>query len=351
MLTRIARQAFFTGLIIALTSGSMRGADEPSEPTRSPYYGVGASSFIFLITKPGVHKELGLGEPEFKELLESLREIDPKHAAFRTPEEQQRVRAMNDETQRQSEAAIEKALSKEQFRRFQQLEMQRLGGRAILLPDTAQKLALTAEQQETLEKIKEQFRRSGQASRNVVAAGAPVPNAEEVAARLERYNADLSAVLTPAQSNQFKEMSGAPFKFPAAYGGLRRVLAPEVQKELGLSEEDAATLAQSLTAIQREGYANVARRFEERPSQADQRRQFEMILDTVRSSLTIAQWNRLQELQLQELGIESLQQYGDQDIRLLRDVSNSFNKSGMTFDFRMVRNRAGLIDQGNRGIV
>jgi hypothetical protein len=119
------REGFVTGLILAIASAAMA---QDGDKHRTPYYGGGGSSLISLLTKPGVQAELDLGEAGSKSLLGSLQEIDPKHIAFWTLEERRQNRTLYDETTRKSETAIQKLLSEDQFRRFQQVEARYLGG-------------------------------------------------------------------------------------------------------------------------------------------------------------------------------------------------------------------------------
>src|SRR5436190_11827689 len=121
------RSALIPGLILAFAAAAAAQNDNnPGDAPRKPYFGAGGSTLIFLLTKPGVQDELGLDKSESQKLLESLRKIDPTHSSFRTPEVRKKVSAIVDETERKSEAAVQKSLSEEQFRRFQQLEAQYL---------------------------------------------------------------------------------------------------------------------------------------------------------------------------------------------------------------------------------
>jgi hypothetical protein len=184
------------------------------------------------------------------------------------------------------------------------LEAQYLGGRALLIPKTAEQFELTAEQKEKLEPIQKEFVLTGQ-------AGAPRLTDEAASVRLEKYKSDLLAVLTPEQTNRWQAMTGAPFTAPKSFSGpsWRLVLVSEVQKELGLSEDDATTLVQSLAAIRKEEFEERSSTL--RPNRAgrprdDGIRQSQKVIDTVGKSLTVSQWNRLQELVLQDQGVEAL---------------------------------------------
>ncbi|MBS0206989.1 MAG: hypothetical protein JSS49_29285 [Planctomycetes bacterium] len=291
------RAALIPGFIFAWVAvAAAQSDDKANAPSRTPYYGSGGSTLIFLLTKPGVQQELRLEDSASQKLLASLRELDPTHVSFRTPDEKRWFAELRVETERKSKAAIQKSLSEEQFRRLQELEAQYLGGRVLLSPKTADRFALTADQQERLRAISAEFGYTGQ-------AGAPRLSAEEASARMEKYNSDLLAVLTPDQMNQWKAMSGAPFKFPKSLSGpsWRLIYVPEVQTELGLSEDEVAALVQSLAAIQKE---DSRARFGRGPAQAPGNHQ--QVIDTVRHSLSVAQWNRLQELILQQHGVELL---------------------------------------------
>lgn len=289
--------ALIPGLILTLAAAAAAQNDDNLNDPRTPYYGHSGSTLILLLARPSVTEELRLDESESKTLLASLREIDPTHSSFRTPEERQKFRTIRDETIRKSVAAIQKSLSEQQFLRFQQLEAQYLGGRALLNPKIAEQLALTDEQHEKLKPIIKEFGVTG-------GPGAPRLSEEQAAVRVEKYKTDLLAVLTPEQMNEWQAMTGAPFKVPKSFSGpsWRLVLLPEVQQELGLSEAGAATLAQSLAQVQKEqGRLMFAGR-----APANGIDQSQQIIDAVRSSLAVSQWNRLQELILQENGVESL---------------------------------------------
>ncbi len=310
------RGTLIAGMILAFAAAAVAQEDaNRSETSRSPNYGPGGSTLITLVAKPGVQTEIGLAEPESKRLLDLLREIDPTHSAFRTPEDKQqefaRELAIQEEIKRKSEAAIQKSLSEEQFQRLQQLELQDRGGVALLNPEIARRLALTAEQQKTLETIKEEFRRAVQASRNGAASGTPRTGDEAASTRVDKFKTDLLAVLTPEQANQWQAMTGAPFvipKFIRRYS-FHLVISPEVQKELGLADDEAAALVQSLDAIEREENKIRGETFRlrwEASSPDDRRRQSRQIVDTVKSSLTVSQWNRLQEVILQQRGMSVL---------------------------------------------
>lgn len=294
------RNVFVSGLILAFATAAVaQEGDKLNDLPRLPFYGSDGSTLIAQLVKPGVQEELRLDESKSKPLLDSLREIDPKHVAFRTPEDRQQIIKIRDEVTQKSQAAIQKFLSEEQFRRFQQVEMQYLGGRALLTAEIAQKFALTAEQQERLKAI-----------RNAFVAGASGPNNEDSSVRVERYKNDLLAVLSPDQIIQWKAMTGAPFKVPQSFSGpsWRLVFEPEVQKELGLSETGVAMLRHSLTLVQIEGAKERSRSGEDWGGRdpADRKRKSQQIIDTVRSTLAVSQWNRLQELILQQIGPESL---------------------------------------------
>lgn len=291
-----ARHAIITGLILACAQLAMAQDDGQ---TRTPYYGAGGSTLFSMVAMPGVQKELGLDDAVSKTLMDALREIDPKHPAFRTPEDRQKINKIANETERKTEEAMQKALTKEQLQRLEQMEMQHLGGRALLIAKYAEKWDLTDEQQERLATIRSSFN-----------SDASLQNGEDSPTRLKRYKNDLLAVLTSEQLKQWNEMLGTPFKVPPFSGpAWRLLLVPEVQKEIGLSDDVARGLEESVAAIQKEGSAEVFRAISTGPGNrdlAESRRRSQQTIDVVRSSLTALQWNRLQELILQQTGPLSL---------------------------------------------
>lgn len=309
----IGRSVLIGGLLVTFVVAAVGQDDNPrSEPPRTPFYGSIGSTLISMLTRNGVQKEIQLDNSASHTLLESLREIDPTHIAFRTSEEQQQqfadIKTWENETRQKSVAAVQKSLTEEQFRRYRELDAQYLGGRALLVPETAQQLELTTAQKEKLARIDRDFRLASRPGR--FAADAPRRSEEQENARLEKLKADLLAVLTQPQTNQWNEMIGAPFTIPKSFGGesWRLILMAEVHKELGLSEVEGAALVQSLESVRKQVLeeTNPFRLNRTPGTPADRTRQSQQIIDTVKSSLTISQWNRLQELILQDRGVESL---------------------------------------------
>lgn len=292
------------GSIIAITAlGWAQEQADHIQGVKLPYYSLVPSKLIWLITKPGIQKELGIDEAESQKLLASLRSIDRTNVALQTPEEKKQrtaaIVALNNEMRRGAEEAISKSISEDQLQRFQQLQLQVLGSRALVSLQGAERLArqlsLTAEQRERLKKVQEDFR------------------AKRLSAITEEYEADLVAVLTPEQTIRWNEMMGTPFQMPKSYMGnasWEMIYVPEVQKELGLNEDEVETLVQALAVIRNrvikeKGQEAYGSNRDGNPP-GDRSRRAQELVATVKSSLTIAQWNRLQELILQEAGLESL---------------------------------------------
>jgi hypothetical protein len=127
---------------------------------------------------------------------------------------------------------------------------------------------------------------------------------------VKKYQADLVAVLTTEQKQQWERMQGQPFEFPKNLSsGTELILVPQVHRELGMPDADAAKLVKSLMDLRRQMHENLDRnRIKEDTNRplGDRIKEFNLINDTIRSSLTPAQWNRLQELCLQRQGVRSL---------------------------------------------
>lgn len=292
----------------AMTVAAVAQQDgNPPQPPPVPNYSASSSALMAVAAMPDVHRELGLTDGEAQQLMQALRGIDPQRVALQTPEERQRraeqFALQMEETRKKMHEAIQTALTAAQLQRLRELELQRIGGRALLQPAVAEELQLTAEQQQQIQPLMEEFVRSG--SRN-----AEPRTPAESRARVEKYNMDLIAVLTTEQRRQWEKMQGEPFALPQNLSPIRElVLVPKVQQELGLPEADAAKLTQTLEELQRQRFQNLRPpRAEEDPDRrfAESRKRFDRTVETLRSSLTVAQWNRLQELSLQRQGVEAL---------------------------------------------
>lgn len=197
--------------------------------------GFGGGGAAGLLAMPEVQKEIGISEADVTKLTEELRALRPERAAggnredFRSLSEEQRnarreeMRKQMAEIGKKTDEKIKATLTEAQYKRLNELRIQREGVGALGREDVAEKLKLTTEQKEQIAKLQEESR--PQFGRNRGEGGnegeRPArPNLEEMRARRDKLNADVVALLTPEQKTAWESMQGAKFEFPAPnFGG------------------------------------------------------------------------------------------------------------------------------------
>jgi len=186
---------------------------------------------VGILRMPEVQKELGLDEAKKKEataIVEKTEEELRGSVNFRelqglsNEERQKKMEELGKKREEANQKALDqlaKVLDAKQLERFKQLRLQREGVTALARPEVAQKLELSQEQKDKIKKIQDEARQAagnfGQLSdeerRDFFA------KAEE---RRQKVNADVLAVLTPSQKENWDKMLGAKFEFPrGGFGG------------------------------------------------------------------------------------------------------------------------------------
>lgn len=195
-------------------------------------FGVGG-----LVAMPEVQKELGLSEADAKKLTDALQELRPQRGegggnreGFRNLSEEEREKRMaefrkqGEEIAKKSEEKIKSSLTDAQWKRLNELRVQREGTMALERTEIADKLKLTSDQKEKIKTLnaegRPQFGRGGPGGGGSNAGGGERPSREEMQARRDKRNADILAVLTPEQKTAFENLKGAKFEFPERqFGG------------------------------------------------------------------------------------------------------------------------------------
>jgi len=204
------RSIFALGCLMALVVSAASGQDQEkprasqggnaSPPSAS---GGGMNDVVMLLLMPEVHKELGLDDAKKKEVAELLektrQEVKPWSSGFEAQsneEAQKKVEEFSKKGEEPNKKTIErlgKILDAKQLERFQQLRLQYRGIAAIAGPEVAEKLGLSQEQSEKVEKIQKGY-----------PGGLKTPPEGE-----ER----LLAVLTAGQKESWEKMLGKKFDF------------------------------------------------------------------------------------------------------------------------------------------
>ncbi len=193
-----------------------------------------------LISMPEVQKELAITDDQktlINEMQEDLRGQGgqrPDFGSFRDMSEAEREKAMaemrkrGEERNKQAEDALKVILSDTQFARYNELQIQRQGLMALTRPDVSEKLALSKEQTDKIESLREAARpERGQFGGGRRPEGQPEGERpdframmEQARERQQKLEADTLAVLTPEQKTKWEQMQGKKFDFPQpSFGG------------------------------------------------------------------------------------------------------------------------------------
>jgi Spy/CpxP family protein refolding chaperone len=122
---------------------------------------------------------------------------------------------------------MEEILTKEQVLRLRQINLQIMGGRALMVPEYQKELGLTTEQIDKLQALQQQMMQANQALMERVRSGEMTR--EEVQSRMQKngevFNAEALKILTPEQSAKLETMKGPKFTLdpnePLQMGGRR----------------------------------------------------------------------------------------------------------------------------------
>lgn len=204
-----------------------------------------------LLRMPEVQKELSL-QPAQVDLLQAIQPTRGQGGGqdFRSLSPEERTKQFA-EMRKDTERKVAEVLDAKQMARLKQLELQQEGTRAIVRTDVADTLKLTPDQrtkaqtaiQSERDAAAKLFPRGGRGGAGAAPGGADAPRTrptpEQIQANLQKMqdlrksrDAQLEAILTPAQKKQFATLQGAPFKFPERQfgggrpGGQRRPAAP-----------------------------------------------------------------------------------------------------------------------------
>jgi len=181
-----------------------------------------------LLRIPDVQKELKMTPEQITKAQTKQQELGQANQALmqevggpqglRNLSQEDRQKLM-DKMQAAEKKALAEVLEPDQLKRVNQLELQRAGSRALTRKDVAESLKLTKEQTEKITTIQQE---AAQARRDAM-QGVDFQNmtAEErqqmqqkMAEAQKATDEKIFATLMPDQNKKWKELTGAPFKFP-----------------------------------------------------------------------------------------------------------------------------------------
>jgi hypothetical protein len=186
---------------------------------------------VGLLAQPAVREELKLDEAQLaglEKLAERQRPARPDFD-FRNATDAQRqqfaAQMQEQAAKRAAEAKeqLEELLLPEQLERLEQIALQVQGPAALLSPEVAKELELSAETTAALQKDVEA---STERTREMMAAAMQNQNFEGIREKAEQMRTELEqkllAHLTSEQKAKFEEMKGAKFEMPAPTGPFGR---------------------------------------------------------------------------------------------------------------------------------
>lgn len=186
---------------------------------------------VNLLAQPAVREELKLDEEQvagLQKLAERQRTPRPDFD-FRNASEAERERfttQMREQAaQRAAEAKehLEELLLPDQFERLEQIALQVQGPVALLNPDIAKELELSAE---TTAALQQDVEANAEKTREMMTAAMQNQNFEGIREKAEQMRTELEqkllAHLSSEQKAKFEEMKGAKFEFPETPGPFGR---------------------------------------------------------------------------------------------------------------------------------
>lgn len=182
-------------------------AKEKTDPS------VSLNPAVFLLRDPLVQTELKLNPAQKSAVLELAAEMNELIWRFRDVPPGSGIGAdqmqqINDKV----EARLKQNLTSQQQERLDQIVLRLQGPSVLLQPKVAQRLAVTEEQKNKLNKIATDHQTAMKDIRLLAAAG---KNVSELPRKADKLNADLRkdllAALTPAQRTRWNLLQGKPF--------------------------------------------------------------------------------------------------------------------------------------------
>jgi hypothetical protein len=183
--------------------------------------GFGGPGLAGLIRNEGVQKELGLTSDQTQKAEEAVQKVSEKYQDERatlrdlSPEERrEKMTALNTKINDESLKALHDVLKPEQLKRLKQVELQQRGPDALTDPEIQSKLNLTSDQKSKIKTIAADYAAErGQLFQGARGGGGDFQEAQKKMTAMRKATMEkISDVLTSAQKETWKEMTGTPFE-------------------------------------------------------------------------------------------------------------------------------------------
>ncbi len=209
------RTGIVTACLLALSASTLMA--QPEGRGRGQRGGRGGLGGLLLMSE--VQKELKLSEDDVAKLTKALEDLRP---SMRGPgggnnQDPEAFRKQMDEVQKKIDAKVKESISADQWKRLNELRLQREGAASVRRPEVAAELKLTDEQKSKLKPLLDELRPQfgGGRGRGENGGGqGNQPNFEEMREKRDKASAEILGLLTPEQKKTWEALQGAKFAFP-----------------------------------------------------------------------------------------------------------------------------------------
>ena len=214
----ISRVVLVVGVALLLAADASAQQRQRGQGGRGGRGGMGGGGLGMLIQNEGVQKELKLSSDQVEKATAAVQKVREKHqdelAGLRDlqgDERREKMVSLNKTISSEQEKSLAGILTPDQIKRLKQIEIQAQGAQAFTDPEVEKQLNLTGDQKEKIKTIaadaqaemRELFQGGG--------GGGDRAEMQKKRAALSKATMErISAVLTSAQKDTWKEMTGAP---------------------------------------------------------------------------------------------------------------------------------------------
>ncbi len=166
-----------------------------------------------------VQEELKLSDDQKRKLREKLPEftlgtekVKEKLKDLKGEERTKEWRSYSQKYVEKMDALLKETLNAEQYKRFQQLELQHEGPVALTFPEMVKELKITDEQLKQLRGLVQDMKKGIGSLTKKAKSGVKLEEIRPQAMKLRQdYQGKFEALLSDAQKKQWQEMNGKPF--------------------------------------------------------------------------------------------------------------------------------------------
>lgn len=177
----------------------------------------------FLVFLPAVMDDLKVSDPQRKMLqqmrmgaTEGLQQFMQAIQGLPPPDREAKLKEFREGADRQVSTVLSQLLQPEQQKRLRQIILQHAGLFALAGPDVADELGLTGDQKMRVGTVIEETQKRFQGlAQKAMASGKPEEVAKEGPKIRREQEAKIDALLTPAQRERWKAMTGKPLPLPS----------------------------------------------------------------------------------------------------------------------------------------